>query len=638
MVRQQFYTDPARKNFEIYSNFSGGLNTTTSNDNLADSELVSMSNFDLVERGALKRRHGMKKRIPAVVEGKGQGYFRYYREDGTFDELVAINGKLYANGSEVVIDGLPGGFQKERTIEAAQLGDSLFIATGTKLVEYNGLAKVVLPYMPEPLEALYVGLNGLSDDPDNYIHDGVSTFLRIEGLKQSRRYGIVNEATEFEVFISKPIEAKIEYKASYQHESLTEPSVIRDWSTERKVNFTPPLIGNYVLTFEARVQGSADDPVRYILPSYKAREVAEPEPPDTSNMHSCNRIILHWDRLIMYGDTIQKDTIYISHLNNGRYFPINHSLMFTSEQREELSTLVRFRDVVIAFTPHSTQVLYGTNPNDFRRVIVNTKIGCMAPDTAKVMGNYVAFLSHEGVHILKSLGYTENRMNVEKIDTNIDNIVPRHKDACAEVFNNQYHLVFPQLKQRLRFYQNMGVWSKDDSIKLDFSKMYQYDDILIGLSGDKGHVMEFDENRHDDDGLAFTAEVEMKAFNFSQAFHGKKLKELQALIGNNGETTNASVFVYADHALVLGDDQSHAAVEDGVVVWKTIKKPNIHMRSGTVFGSWAMGLSPWGSIDSDIHKLRITGKCRRAKLIFRHSEAKPFSVLGVAFIFKTKKP
>lgn len=638
MARKQYHTDPARKLYEEYMDFSGGLNTMTANDNLADNELANVSNFELAERGPLSRRHGMKKRIPAVVEGKGQGYFRYYRQNGTFDEIVAVNGKLYKNGSELSITGLTQGFQKDRNIEAVQLGDVLFIATGTKLVEYDGSARVVVEYMPQPLEALYVGLNALSANPDNYISDGVSTFLRIEGLKQSRRYGLVNTATDFEVFISKPAGATIEYKASYQHESMEVETVIKDWSTTRKLSFIPPLIGEYYLTFEARVQGSPDDPVRYSLPSYKVKQVEEPELPNTSNIHSCNRIMLHWDRLILYGDTVQKDAIYISHLNNGRYFPINNSLMFTNEQREEVTVLVRFRDIVLAFTPHSTQILYGTNPGDFRRVTANTKVGCIAPYSAKVMGNYVVFLSYEGVHILKSLGYTENRLNVEKIDNAISNILPLHKDACAEFYHNQYHLVFPQTKQRFRFYQNMGVWAKDDSIKLDFSKMYQYDDVLIGLSGEKGHVMEFDEALYDDDGYYFDAEAELKSFDFSQSFHRKKLKELQLLVGNKGTSSSASVLVYADRALVLGDDESHATVENGVVVWKTAKSPNISIQTGTVFGSWVLGVSPFGSIDSEVCELRITGKCRRAKLVFRHSEPKPFSIIGLAFIFKMKKP
>jgi hypothetical protein len=638
MARQQYYTDPARKNFEVYDNFSGGLNTTTSNDNLSDKELTSIQNFDLDNRGALVRRHGMIQRMAAPVPGKGQGYFRRYKQDGQFDEILAVDGKLYVNGSEMTITGLPGGFQKERKIEAAQLGDSLFIATGTKLVEFNGSAAVVTPHQPQPLEALYVGLNALSDDPDNYISDGEGTFLQISGLKQSRRYGVINQPVEFEVFIIKPAGAMIEYKASYQHETMTSPQVIRDWGTNRKITFTPPLTGSYYFEFEARVQGGTDDPVKFTHPNYKVREVPEATPPDTSNIHSCNRIMLHWDRLILYGDTKQKDAMYISHLNNGRYFPINHSLMFTNEQKEELTALVRFRDIVIAFTPHSTQILYGTNPGDFRRVMANTKIGCMAPDSAKVMGNYVAFLSYEGVHILKSLGYTENRLNVEKIDVNIDNQIPLHKDACAEVFDNQYHLTLPQLNTRFRFYMQMGVWTKDVSEKLDFCKMYQYDDVLLGQSATTGHVFEFNESVHDDAGYVFKAEAMTKAYNFSQAFNPKKLKELQTLVGNNGETTNASVFVYADHALVLGTDQSHAVVEDGVVKWKTVIEPNIKIRSGTVFGSWILGESPWGSVESVVAKLRITGKCRTAKLRVTHEESKPFMVLGLAFIFKTKKP
>src|SRR5690625_3135865 len=205
--RMNMYPDPSRKHMAAYHDFSGGLNTETSNDNLNDNELTDLVNIDLGERGSLKRRNGFKRILEPETEGKGQGFFRYYSETGEKKELIlAVNGRLYRENSEtgvaepLEIEGLEDGFQTERFVEAVQMGNTLVIATGTDLVEYDGeTAKVVEAYEPEPLEFLYIGTNALAEDPDSHIQDGLATFLRIDGVFPNKRYGVVNEETEFEV-------------------------------------------------------------------------------------------------------------------------------------------------------------------------------------------------------------------------------------------------------------------------------------------------------------------------------------------------------------------------------------------------------------------------------------------------------
>ncbi len=58
MTRQPTNPKPYQKQMESYNNFSGGLNSVTSNDNLKNSEFPELSNMDLGERGSLKRRTG----------------------------------------------------------------------------------------------------------------------------------------------------------------------------------------------------------------------------------------------------------------------------------------------------------------------------------------------------------------------------------------------------------------------------------------------------------------------------------------------------------------------------------------------------------------------------------------------------
>jgi hypothetical protein len=59
MARVKTNPVPYLKNMEAYNDFSGGLNTVTSNDNLKDNEFASLVNVDLAERGSVKRRSGM---------------------------------------------------------------------------------------------------------------------------------------------------------------------------------------------------------------------------------------------------------------------------------------------------------------------------------------------------------------------------------------------------------------------------------------------------------------------------------------------------------------------------------------------------------------------------------------------------
>lgn len=635
MARQGYYTNPWEKKLESYKNFAGGMNTVTSEDNLKDSEFVNLINLDLGDRGSLKRRYGMIRQLTSPVSGKGQGYFRYFKSDGNYDELIAVGGKLYKGGTDLGVS-----FQTTRMIEAVQFKDKLYIATGTKLMVYDGTSVTdAVPYTPQPLEALYIGTNGLAADPDNYLTDGEAQFLRIDGVTSTLRYGVVNKATTFTVYVSKPTGSTIEYQFNYREIGSDTWILGKDWSTTKEWNFTPSKLTEYEFDIYARVQGSTDDPARYVLPSYKVYETDKNEVVDTSTIHTCNRILLHWDRIILYGDTTQPEAIYISHLKNPLYIPTPNSLLFENERKEGLSALVRYRDMLVAFTPTSIQALYGKSPQDFIRVVLNTNIGCIAPESAVVMGNYIAFLSREGVHILKSLGYTESRLNVEKIDNNIDNMIQLHNDASMFSYDGQLHVVFPQLKKRFRYYYERQVWTSDVSDKLDFSRMYEWDGVMYGQSSVNGNVLVFDEETWSDDDLVYEDKIETKFYDFGQPNHPKKLKELQLLMAHFNSDIRLDIYVYADSALRLSPDTSNATVDSsGNVVWNSTTEPNLVLDAGTTFGEWDLGNSAWGHLQSQLHKLRVSGKCRRTKLVISHKEATPNQLLGIAYIFKLKTP
>lgn len=640
-VRQNVYPNPARKHMEVFQNFSGGMNSVTANDSLADSEFPMLKNVDLKERGSISRRSGFIPYLLPNVTGKGQGYFRYYRGTTDYDEILAINGKLYKDKQELKIEGLEDGFQTERPVEAVQFGNKLYIATGTKLVEYDGeKAKVVEPYKPQPLEGLYVGLNALAENPYDFMQDGVSSVPTINGVTLDKRYGVVGQPVRARAWVSVPQDMELEYKFSRRFSSHKEGDFPyeRDWSTSKEYTFHPEMDGDMTIRVQMRDKndpteeydgfdgdGNPKKLIRdkviseYYVPRYVVKAAPDPtdEDPDVSSIHECNRILLHWNRLILYGDPKNPDMIYISHLNRGDYFPINNTLRFTNAKQEGISKIVQYRDMLVVFTPSTIQALFGTNPADYRRTTLNSDIGAIAPESVQVMENYIAFLSAEGVYVLKSVGQVMDKANVAKIDTLIENLIPRHTNATAVVYDNQYHITFPSERISFRYYFVDDVWVMDESERMNFDRYYIYDTFLFAQNRETGHVVVFRDDVFNDEGYVYEMRMDSKYFDFGEPYNPKKLKEFQLLLMKDKFDESVNVYVYADKERV----------------WNVSEDDEISDRS-----MWKIGKAYYENPHSAVYRLRLSGKCRQTKVVLTQKDNKPFHVYGFGYKFKVKAP
>lgn len=613
MGRQAYYSEPWEKKLDVYQNFAGGMNTTSAQDTMGDHELSNAVNVSLDERGSVTRRTGMVQHLQPTGIGKSQGYFRFYKTAYTFDEIVAIEGKLEKNGVQIEIAGLPTGFQATRPIEAVQYRDKMYFATGTKLVEYDGtVAKVVEPFKPDPLEALYIGTNGLADNPNNYLSHGIGSTLQLTGVTFSSRYGTMNEPFTLTAYHSKRAEQTVEYEFEYRLPSMEDGKWIlgQDWSSSNTWTHVAVGEGDMQFRVNARETGTLIAQAQYIVPNYRIKPAPDPKdiPPDYSGIHTCNRIIVHWERIILYGDTVNFNTIHISHLKNPSYFPVPNNLMFETTKNEPLQKIVRFRDHLVAFTDSSIQALFGKGPSDYRRVVLNTSIGCIAPDTAVVLDNYIAFLSADGVYYLKSIGYVDDKANVAKLDTNVANLIPRDRNACAIVYDDQYQIVFPDVKKRFRYYKLLGTWVQDESIHLDIATLHIYDNTLFGTQK-SGNVVQFSDTVYSDLGSVYQAVFESKYFSFGQPYHHKKMKELQITATAEESTNIADLKLFIDG---LGNVNE--------VIEKKLK------------------FEPTENYNTFVSKIKIKGKCLRAKVRIEHNLDRYIQFLGTAFIYKVKKP
>jgi hypothetical protein len=798
MVRQGYLTNPSEKKLELFKNFSGGLNTVTTNDNLQDHELVFLENADLDARGNVTRRLGMTSRLVPPVSGVGQGYFRYYlanptttknfikpftdsswslqngavasaktdasitfsssystgvnllytmdstliprlkgnqvtlefgtymksQNDGViqvfvktvsntnwsvilsypassgssnliqsttlasdltdfkievqrdttsanglpitvsnvqlevgavatpftpfqsinYEEITAVNGALYKNGIQLPITNLAN-FQTTRRIEAVQFQTSLYIATGSGLVEYDGTtAKTVTPYKPNGLDAMYVGYNALYPDPINYVSDSTSIAINIDTIIYDKRYGVVNQPTNFTMITTKGASDILEYKTEYKRVVDSAWTTLQDYSLAavgKTVTFKPTEATDYSFRFSVRKQGTTGQDVVFNYPKYTVNGTDQNTALSSSGIQTCNRIFVLNDRLCMYGDTVNSNQLYISHLNNPRYFPTNNMIDFKSNRQEGITACVIYRNNLVVFTPTSTQMLVGSSPQDYTKMVINASVGCIAPYSACLVTNGVYFVSKEGIFILYSIRTIGIHMDVKRVDMAIWNSVPKSTDCVGVYYNKQFHLIYPTDNVRFRYYTDLGVWTRDTSSKMTLCQLTEWDGLLIGQRKDVGDIVQFDPKNLSivtDLGEVYKFIVETKYFDFGQPYHKKVLKQMQLLMKVQGSTSNLKVYVSADSSIVVNPDTTAIQIQNGSVQWINSSIPNVHVDSGTVLGSWTMGTSAFGTLDSVVSMVRLSGKCRRTKIKIVQEENLPCNFLGVAYIFKLRKP
>lgn len=665
MARQNIRPNPSERLFEAYMDFSGGLNSQTSNEKLKDKEYPVLENVDLSGRGSAKRRTG---RVSiGGVTGTSQGMFFYYRLSKEKPDLIlAISGKLYVkrfDGTTLtqidLTDNGTAGFTFQNTlhIEATQYGEDLFVATGTKLCEIHydiaqdkWVGQTVTPYKPTALEALYIGTNGIADNPDAYVADGVASGADVEtvGIKPSTRSGTMNIATTMVAYANVPsgYSGTIDYKWEYKKISETSYTLGRDWTTGatgKTWDFKATVATNYDIKVTVRKTGTTTPTPDYTLADYQINVVENKVINNTlpvTGIQKCRKILLHWDHILLSEDDTNPYQVYVSDLNNPRYYPVTNTIKFDTGKREPITAIVRYQDMLVFFTKTTIQTLTGKQPvpgidDLYNRSLIHDGIGCVAGQSAKVVGNNIIFLSSEGLMMLKPNYFKLESMNVQRIDFPIKNEITSDEDACALTYDSQYWITFPQKKVTYRLYHESGMWVKDVSSKLNFHQYLQYGNDVYNLTLD-GSLYKHDNTVYNDCDEIYALKIESKSLDLSASFNYKKLKTLYILAGIYAEYF---VTVIADGANVLDPVTSNAIVgSDGYVTWQVTTSANVIFPGGSVLGKWNLGKDFLGTREVSVDKKSINGKCRRIKIRYEHVEDKPCEIFGFGLEFKLKKP
>jgi hypothetical protein len=349
---------------------------------------------------------------------------------------------------------------------------------------------------------------------------------------------------------------------------------------------------------------------------------------------------LHWDRILLSLDDTNPYQMYVSDLNNPRYFPVTNTIKFDTGKQEPITSVIRYQDMLVVFTKTTIQTLTGKSTDDYSRYLIHDGIGCVAGRSAQVVGNDIIFLSDEGIMKLKPNYFKLEMMNVQRIDFPIKSELPKDSDACSLVYDSQYWICFPQKSIVYRLYYDNAMWVKDVSTKLNFNQFAHYGDKVYNLTT-AGNIYIHDKTVHSDCGEVFEMPVESKYLDLGSSFNFKKLKKIHVLLGTTG--AKFYVTITADNQVALSPEAGQVVKdENGYTTWQVTSTPNLEAGDqGSIFGQWELGQSTFGA-DAKLsgHKISITNtsKSRRIKVKFIHQEDKACEIFGFGLEFRLKKP
>lgn len=214
----------------------------------------------------------------------------------------------------------------------------------------------------------------------------------------------------------------------------------------------------YKLTFSAKMYNDTNDEMRM----WKVRGLPAPRTQD--EIRKYNWVENFKDRLFLFGPEEAPNTIDFSAYKNP--FALTGSdtssvwPRITLGNQDEIVCGVRFFNELFGFKRNEVWLIEGDSPDTFGTLLLDDTIGCVAPETAKVVRTWVSlpdgrrdfrhacfFLAHDGVYaadavkIWKLSDDIENYFNPKYTDTVIKSNYRQLSSAWFDPNENEYHLL-----------------------------------------------------------------------------------------------------------------------------------------------------------------------------------------------------
>ena len=188
--------------------------------------------------------------------------------------------------------------------------------------------------------------------------------------------------------------------------------------------------------------------------------------PKLKPIWSCNKVMEHYGKLMVWGSTEMPTALFYSFPDRPTYFPSKFYLDFTNNNNQPLEAVTPYMNILVAQTASQTWGIRGNSglvdaPAPYVPFSINGTVGTIAYKSVRPVRNHLFFLSRQGVIALKSLYAADEQYNIDFVDRNIRNIVPQDSKAVGIQFDNQYWLNFPENSITLRWYIDKKAWVRD---------------------------------------------------------------------------------------------------------------------------------------------------------------------------------
>ena len=193
---------------------------------------------------------------------------------------------------------------------------------------------------------------------------------------------------------------------------------------------------------------------------------SEGVPTKLEALWECNRVIEHFNKLMVWGSTKMPNSVFYTFPDRPTYFPSKFYLDFGSEASDPVMAVTPYMNILAVQTINTTWGVRGNSglidaPAPYVPFGINSTVGTIAPNSVRPVRNHLFFLSKQGVIALKSLYAADEQYNIDFVDRNIRNIVPQDSEAVGIQFDNQYWLNFPKNGITLRWYIDKKAWVQD---------------------------------------------------------------------------------------------------------------------------------------------------------------------------------
>jgi hypothetical protein len=359
---------------------------------------------------------------------------------------------LFYNSANINYDWSDFGFSAS-FYETDQFNTILPFRLETKVeggIAYLKVKKEYFPNVSEIVTHLSVGswLSTLSPFPNSVAFKEVYTIPSTLNTIKS---------TNLEISVTDLVPGAWDFRFNIQLRAIYSSSI----SVEKEIFYT---ISNVNITPEKLLDRPGDEGVPI-----------EPHP-----IWSCNNVIEHFNKLMVWGSTEMKNSVFYSFPDRPGYFPSKFYLDFGSDSEDPVVSVAPYMNILVVQTPNQTWGLRGNSgyldsPAPYTPFTINPTVGTIAPKSVRPIRNHLFFLSNQGVIALKSLYAADEQYNIEFVDLNIRNIVPQDSDAVGIQFDNQYWLNFPNYGITLRWYIDKKAWVKDTYGTWDeFNGVFKY--------------------------------------------------------------------------------------------------------------------------------------------------------------------